>query len=179
MRRILAAGLALMLTTAWMTFSEPAPASARAGTKCSDSWHYITHGETGLRVRVEYDTNDKHVYVNGVPGVEPWTQQFLFCRDPLWAPGHYAVYSNSAGAYWHGTTGGVYATAPGIEDEQELFYVFRPANAPTWTAMTWVGSRFITKYAGPDRSAYGNHLRFSNTLGGNNLFRITPSDLLG
>jgi hypothetical protein len=178
-RRVLAAGLALMLIAAWTTFSSAAPASARAGTQCSKTWHTITHGETGLRVRVEHNTNDPHVYVNGVPGVEPWTQLFLFCRDPLWGAGQYAVYSNSRGSYWHGTSDGVFATAPAIENVQQLFYVFTPANAPGWTAMQWMGSRFIPKYAGPDRSAYGYHLRFSGTLSGNNLFRITPADPLG
>lgn len=176
-RRVLAAGFALLLSTAWLTVGGAAPASARAGMECSKTWHVITHGETGLRVRVQYNTADRTVYVNGTPGVESWTQLVLFCRDPLWGPGQYAILSNSGG-FWHGTTDGVFSTAGSVENVQQLFYVFRPASAPSWTAMQWMGSRFITRYAGPARNETGNPMRLSQSLSGNNLFRITPADLL-
>ena len=108
-------------------------------------------------------------------------QQFLFCRDPGWAPDHYAVYSNLTARYWDvDFSGGVYANAPGIADKNQLFEIRRYDS--TWWTIKWVGGfRLWSYYVRPNRTYNWHNPLEAKTdpLTGNHLFRITPTNLLG
>jgi hypothetical protein len=152
----------------------PAPTA----TRCSSSWHFITHGETGRNVRPDYWGN---LFADGVPG-NWWDQKFLFCRDPGWSANHYAIYANSGGLYWTASLDGdvswVGATATAIESPRQLFSVVR--FDATWWSIRWVGYPFEPYYVYPDRGARDNPLRIGPApLTGNHLFRIQPSNLMG
>jgi hypothetical protein len=179
MKRVFSTVMALMFAAGIVAVADP----AAAATGCSASWHYITHGETGFNLQPDplvYQGNTG-VSADGVPGVAPWNQQFLFCRDPGWAPGHYAVYSNLTARYWDVTAaGGVYAGAPVIADKNQLFEIRKYDS--TWWTIRWVGGfRLWNYYVHPDRTYnwYNPLMATTAPLSGNHLYRITPSNLLG
>ena len=177
MRRLLGTVLAVVLAGGIVAV----PTAAVAATSCSRSWHYITHGETGLNLRPDpsmYQGNTT-VYADGIPGNDFWNQQFLFCRDPGWSEGHYAIYSNLTKAYWSVAADVVYAGAPAIENTQQLFHVWRYDS--TWWVIRFVGFAFYPKYAYPNRRyGWNNQLEVGpGPLNGAHLFRISPSNLMG
>lgn len=157
--------------------------SPSVGWRCSTSWHYITHGETGLNVRPDptmYQGNTS-LYADGVPNTDYWNQQFLFCRDPGWGQDHYGIYSNLTAAFWAVTSSDdVYAGWPTIEDRHQLFEVRR--YDATWWTIRYVGNPFFNdKYVAPNRTpGWGNPLTAKRSiLTGNHLFQISPANLLG
>lgn len=178
MRRLLSV-VAATMTLAGLTVI--APQAAQAATTCSRSWHYITHGETGLNVRPDpllYQGNTT-LYADATPGTDTWNQAFLFCRDPAWTADHYAVYSNLTGGYWSGNNYILYAGSESITGQQELFSIWRYDS--TWWVIRYVGFPFYPAYVSPNRTpGWSNTLTYGQgPLNGSHLFRITPSNLMG
>jgi hypothetical protein len=179
MKRVLIAIVAVGVLLAAVV-AAPVPASAATG--CSKSWHIITHGETGLNVRPSIGADgSRPVYVDGVPGTDYWNQQFLFCRDPGWAVGQYALYSNMTGGYCYAGSQ-VDCAFPSIEDSHYLFQVFKYDS--TWWTIKTVEPHFpqLERFYQPDRSRPWLPMPLVANYGaltGNHLFRITPSNLLG
>jgi hypothetical protein len=184
MRRIVSIAVAVVIAGGILSAPSTAVAAppAAAGTQCSKTWHYITHGETGLNVRPDplMHQGNTSLYADATPNTDFWNQQFLFCRDPGWAAGHYAVYSNLTGKYWTiDFSDNVYAGWPAIESPDQLFAVRRYDS--TWWTIRYVGNPFFhDKYVAPLRTpGWGNPLvAKSSVLTGNHLFRIYPADLL-
>ncbi|WP_203783739.1 hypothetical protein [Paractinoplanes rishiriensis] len=178
MRRLLRAAVVAVLVGGGVV---SVPGAAVAATTCSRSWHFITHGETGLNVRPDplmYQGNTT-LYADGVPGDDTWNQQFMFCRDPGWGTDHYAIYSNLTGRYWsYGTNGVLYAGAEGIHGTQQLFQVWKYDS--TWWVIRAVGFPFYARYAHPNPTrGWSNQMEaVAGPLNGTMLFRITPSDLM-
>lgn len=182
MRRMFSIVMALVLAGGIVAV----PEAASAATRCSTSWHYITHGETGLNVRPHplMWQGDTGLYADGVPGDDFWNQQFLFCRDPGWGANHYGIFSNLTRGYWGVTDyGSVYAGDPAIEDRYQLFEIRRYDS--TWWTIRWLGGwPTLTYYVCPQITVGEgwprNPLRTTGPpLTGNHLFKITPSNLLG
>ena len=176
MKRVISVAVSIVLAAGIV--AAPTPASAVTG--CSKSWHYITHGETGLNVRPSIGADgSRPVYVDGVPGTDYWNQQFLFCRDPGWAVGHYALYTNFTAGYCYAGDQ-MDCAYPSIVDWHYLFQV-RKYDSTWWTIKT-VELHFpqLERYYHPDVNRFGTPMvEDYGSLTGNHLFRITPSNLLG
>jgi hypothetical protein len=174
-------GTLLAATTAALTLGvmavQPAASAqgpARLATGCSRTWHYITHGETGLNVQpvIAY----YYLRADGIPGVNYWNQQFLFCRDPDWGPNHYAIYSNLTKKYWWADSGGnLWADYPSIDNPNQLFEV--ASFDGYWSTIRYVGDH--TPYYVRPLPGSTALFAYPGQLAGVYLFRIEPPDLLG
>jgi hypothetical protein len=123
MRRTITSVLAILLILAGTVVVGATPAHADAD--CSDSWHYIKHAQLNRYVKPVGESES--LYATGVRTADYWNQQFLFCRDPGWAPNHYAIYSNATANYWGRHTAQpflpVHAGAVAIFNPYQLFEV--------------------------------------------------------
>lgn len=143
-------------------------AAAPAATVCSNSWHYIKASQVGRNVKPEGG------WLRASGGSDLWNQQFTFCRDPLWGANHYGIYSNATGRYCDGVnTSGIVCSLSNIPDVYALFEV-KKYDAKFWTIEA-VGR---DAYVYTDASGW-LRLDRGQFLGGDNLFEISPTNLMG
>jgi len=180
-RRVLGVFMVVALSGVAVAVAEP----ASAATGCSRSWHYITHGETGLNLEPRHGADgSRPLHATGVPGYEYWNQQFLFCRDPGWGDSHYGIYSNMSGGYCGNHTGHVSCEYTAIADENYLFEI-RRYDSTWWYIRTLFIHPFASPLIYPDRTTQQLPRNPIVTdlhvapLAGYHLFRITPNDLMG
>jgi hypothetical protein len=145
-----------------------------ASKRTSNEWLRLDVRRDNVRLQRYYLERLLGAY--GRPGVEPWYQLMLFCRDPGWTQNHWAVYSNTYGSYWTKPICEVcvpYVTAQAgdIFNLDELFEIKR-YDARFWTIKSVVSGEWI--YVGADGRLYGR-----SWLGGDNLFEISSPNLSG
>jgi hypothetical protein len=148
----------------------PQAASARAASGCSTSWHYIKAGEVGRNVKPNYWT----LYAMG--GSDTWNQQFTFCHNAGMAADEYFIYSNARGRYWNSLELYPYVGATASNPNIVGLFEVKRYNSQFWTIATTLGFNYV--YADAN-SGYALRADRGSFLGGDNLFVITPNNLLG
>jgi hypothetical protein len=158
-----------------------AVAPAYAATRCSQHWHSIRHGELGQYLTVRATGR---VVALGDINVDPWNEWVLFCRDPGWAPNHYAVLMNVTGKYWYydpnsPSEDSIMGTAGSIVDTHQLFEVQSYDGYWSTIQTVWIGA--LQHYIEPNRASASNNIVAGPLVrNGHTLYRIEPGgDPLG
>jgi|tagenome__1003787_1003787.scaffolds.fasta_scaffold19178526_1 hypothetical protein len=159
------------------------PGTAHADLHCSTSWHYITHGQSGMTARPEAEGLN-WVHANGNRSADPWNQQVTFCYGDGWGANHYAIYSNRTGKYWGSDgQGAIIARVSGL-NEYAVFEVLRYDSK--WWSIRYVGNAaeehpFKRNYVAPrwDDQYYGWLFSTTYPLNGNALWSFSPNNLMG
>ena len=151
-----------------------------AGIQCSHSWHYIIFGQTGRTVKPVTDETGTFLQAVGNRNQDPWNQQVLFCRDPLWGANQYAIFTNLGSAYWNNEW---YSRIPlytvgSISSPNQLFQIDDfDGNFFTLLSVTdnWQAPGYVYADQNKGYKLFANN-GYSKT--GINLFQISPRALM-
>lgn len=152
----------------------PAPASA-AQTHCYSSWYTFHHGDNSRNWTVAPNQGaPAFVRANGVPGVDPWYQGLLVCRDLNFGSGYYRLYSNTTSQWLFVNTigsprpGQALVAQGGADAYYGLFYICDFDGNFLQIRSVRNNNHLIA------RSDAGAYLLTTDHSGGSSLFTTTP-----
>lgn len=180
MRRTAATLFAALLVATALVLPSAGPAQADdSNYTCSQHWHFIRHAQLNRNVEPSGTEPSEFLQATGVQSADYWNQEVLFCADyTAWGLlDTYRIYSNRTAGYWSTDSSNVnrplYGNAYSFLDNDNLFTI--TSYDGHYSLIKSVSAGYVYANASDGGNLYANRSGF---LGGDNLWVITPADLL-